>query len=349
MTVATIYALRINATLKNIAPLHIYSTRSFKIRNTTIIRSDYPQGQNFRGAFGYLFLEMGSKLSETYEDGHPVIYYRDGLPIHKKDDGILLPSVLIENNRPRTVYLCNLCKNKFNYPVYLDTINGISMNQYTVQHFFRTNVITEGHLFRFSAIIKMTKNGINADAKDIARDFIAAVMYGNKNGLYIGKRNSKDLGKVEVNNINIEMIAQKDIEKRASEIASIIKKNNGKFSIHLLSDTIAPFPLTQNEIINSIKKTLKFFVPNYPKFDNPTIMPIGGNPPSFKTTIKFLDYKISKGIPRFLSAQAISRGTIFKYKITKESDEFYFGLAACETLMGIGKRTSFGKGEFIVE
>ena len=61
-----------------------------------------------------------------------------------------------------------------------------------------------------------------------------------------------------------------------------------------------------------------------------------------------MDFKQSIGKPRFKTYDmVISRGTKFIYKILEASKEFYTAFAIAE-MKGVGKRTSFGKGEFLI-
>ncbi len=102
-------AFKIQGELENQSDLHIAASSTYTYRGAQVKSSDlYPLGQNLRGAFGYLFLEMKSRIADTLENGHPLIYFRDALVKHH-DNGIFLPLVKIDKGIKQviTASACN--------------------------------------------------------------------------------------------------------------------------------------------------------------------------------------------------------------------------------------------------
>lgn len=341
-------ALKVNATIENRAPLHIASSRMYNYRGTRVKVSDYPLGQNFRGAFGYIFLDMKSDIAETYENNHPRIYFRDALVLHT-DGGVFEPNIIVENNRPQIIFRCRKCNFKNKNPLFREPKIGIHLGESkTARNMFLTDIISRQTSFNFEAILSL-KSKTNEEQQKIenySSEFIASLRFVEQNGLYIGKRNSKGMGKIIFKNLSFRKITLEGVKKRAEQIEEIFQNNRNKFSLHLMSDTITNFPLTGEDIIRNVKTTYKFLNPDYKPYKNPIII-LKKQSVEYKVSVSFMDLKQTNGVPRFDSPKGvISRGTVFTYSITGASKDFYIALAMAEMLRGIGKRTSFGKGEF---
>jgi hypothetical protein len=343
-------AFKIQGELENQSNLHIATGNTYTEKGTQIKESDlYPLGQNLRGALGYLFLEMNSKIADTLENGHPVIYFRDALIKHH--DGIFLPVVKLDKGIRQVVYECSECLHIDKYPCVREPQVGISLgNEGKVKNMYMTDIISSKNRFRLETIFNMnTKNTIEEkQSEEYLAEFISALKYVEDNGLYIGKRSSKGLGKVGLKKLNIFPITMDDIKKRAKIISQIVRDEDGKMNIHLLSDTIGGFPLSGEDIVRDAKNAAKFFDPDFTQYKDPKIIPVE-KPIELLINLSFLDLKVKTGKPRFEAPKTvISRGTKFSYKITDATPEFFNALAMAELLRGMGDRTSFGKGEFVV-
>ncbi len=336
-------AFKIQGELENQSALHIATSKTYNQRGTQVKESDiYPLGQNLRGVFGYLFLDMKSKLADTLENGHPLIYFRDALIKHH--DGVYLPMVKLDHGIRMVTYECNECLHLDKSPATRQPMTGISLNGGgTVKNMFLTDIVSSKNRFRFEAIFNMNAK----EAEEYLADFIASLKYAEDNGLYLGKRNSKGLGKVLLKKLNIQPITMEDIKKRAKILSQIARDEDGKITIHLLSDTIGKFPLSGEDIARDAKNAAKFFDPEFTQYKDPKIMPIG-KPIELTVNLSFLDLKVKALTPRFDTKTSISRGTKLSYQIKDSSPEFFCALAMAEMLRGLGDRTSFGKGEFVI-
>ncbi len=343
-------AFRIQGELENQSDLHIATGNTYTEKGTQIKESDlYPLGQNLRGALGYLFLEMKSKIADTLENGHPVIYFRDALIKHH--DGVFLPIVKLDKSIRQLVYECSECLHIDKYPCVREPQVGISLGgEGTVKNMYMTDIISSKNRFRFEAIFNMNaKNTVEEkQSEEYLAEFISALKYVEDNGLYIGKRNSKGLGKVVLRKLNILPITMEDMKKRAKIISQIVRDEDGKMNIHLISDTIGGFPLSGEDIVRDAKNAAKFFDPDFTQYKDPKVTHIE-KPIELLVNLSFLDLKVKTGKPRFDAPKTvISRGTKFSYKMTDATPEFFNALAMAELLRGVGDRTSFGKGEFVV-
>ncbi len=340
-------AFRIQGELENQSPLHISTDRTFQFRGAQVKQSDmYPLGQNLRGALGYIFLEMKSKIAGTYENGHPVIYFRDALIKHH--DGVFLPLVRLDKGIREVVYECTGCKFKERYPAFKEPMSGISLgSEGTVKNMFLTDIVSGRHMFRFEAVFNMKAKTPDEEkqVEEYLAEFIAALKFVEEHGLYIGKRNSKGLGKVLLKKLEIKPVTLDDIKKRAEAISQIVKKD-GQITIHLLSDMLGRLP-AGGDIARDAKNALKFFEPNFTQYKDPRITPTG-KPVELTAQVGFLDLKGEAAKPRFDKADVVSRGVRLSYKVEDAAQEFFTALAMAEQLRGLGDRTSFGKGEFIV-
>lgn len=343
-------AFKIQGELENQSALHIATSNTYTQRGAQVKESDlYPLGQNLRGAFGYLFLDMKSKIVETLENGHPVIYFRDALIKHH--DGVFLPIIKIDHGIKQVIYECSECLHVDKYPAIRQPATGISLgSEGTVKNMYLTDIVSSKNRFRFEAIFNMKAK--NADEEKLIEEYLAELIsslrYAEDNGLYIGKRNSKGLGKVLLKKLNILPITMEEIKKRAKILSQIVRDEDGKITIHLLSDMISRFPPSGEDIARDAKNAAKFFDPDFTQYRDPKIIPVG-KPIEFLVNLSFLDMKTKTGKPRFDAPKTvISRGTKFSYQITDAVLEFFNALAMAEMLRGIGDRTSFGKGEFAI-
>jgi hypothetical protein len=220
----------------------------------------------------------------------------------------------------------------------------------TVKHMFQTDAISRAHKFRFEAIVNL-KQQTGSDpslGETYLAEFLSAVKFVEVNGLYVGKRTSKEMGKIKLENASFQVISRQSIDKRASEIAALAR-SQGKITVLLLSDALAPFPLKGEDLARDAKNASKFFDPEYTPYEDPTMTLVDASV-ELKTSVSFMDYKQYTNKPRFDKPDhVISRGTSFTYKIPNASNEFYRALATAELLRGIGDRTSFGKGEFVIK
>ncbi len=346
-------AFKIQGELENQSDLHIAAAvnNTYTYRGAQVKSSDlYPLGQNLRGAFGYLFLDMKSRIADTLENGHPVIYFRDALIKHH-DNGIFLPLIKIDKGIKQVVYECSECLHLNKSPAFKQPITGISLgSEGKVKNMYLTDVVSGKSRFRFEAIFNMKAKNPNEEKliEEQLAEFIASLRYAEDNGLYIGKRNSKGFGKVLLKKLNILPVTIEDVKKRARILSQIARDEDGKITIHFLSDTICGFPPSGEDIVRDAKNAAKFFDPDFTQYKDPKITLIG-KPIELLVNLSFLDLKIKIGKPRFDAPKnIISRGARFGYQIKDAVPEFFNALAMAEMLRGIGDRTSFGKGEFVV-
>ena len=293
---------------------------------------------------------MGCSIAETYDNGHPRIYFRDGLVVHK-DGGLFEPHVHMEKDRARISYECTKCRYKTGNPMYREPMTNISLGiQNKVKHMYKTDIISRPTEFRFEAFFNL-KTSVKETPQQIEKhlsEFIAGLKFAEDNGVYIGKRHTKDLGKISFKNLSFTKITLEDVKKRAAHLERKVQKNRGKFTVWLKSDTISEFPLQGKDIARAAKNASKFFNPEYRPYDDPTIK-LMNTPREFTISISLLDFKLSRGSPRFFHHKnVIPRGSKFTYHISNASQEFYIALTLSEMMRGVGDRTSFGKGEFSI-
>lgn len=315
------------------------------------IVNEYPMGQNLRGAFGYIFLDMGlNNISETYGSGHPVLYFRDCLIRHScRDNGLFVPS--------DSVYKCNKCGYMTGRPISKDKMVEVHLAEGGVRS-RTTDILKEKNRFSFDVIVNMKnkEDGKNKDKEEknysekYLSEFLAAIRFVEKEGIYIGKRNAKGMGKMKLSGIEIDKITMDNIMDRVEELGRMLSKDD-EMTIHLISDTVAKSPITGDDLIRYINNTMKFFgqwnTGENNREDNRSstkIELIGKS--SESREVGFLDCKNEE--VKYDKENAISRGSWFIYKITDLDENFLIGLAMTEILRGIGNRTSFGKGQFIL-
>jgi hypothetical protein len=316
------------------------STGEFDRRAHAARSYDYPPGQAIRGAFGYLFLAAGLPIIKTYEvNAEPVLYFRDALPYHYRDGGILYPVITPEKY---VNYQCQKCKEVLRYPTFKSVVTKTRLDRYkgVVSMMWRQEGITRRENFRFLVIVKLKR-----DAEDNLSALIAALRFVEENGLAIGKRSMKGSGKLLLKNLSYELITRRDIEGRAAEL-----REKEVIKVRLLSEAIVREKGTNlttipgKNFLWSVKNAAKNFNYNYQNFavDVKLI--------NYETTrpssVGFLDLKLSGGGLEI----AIPKGSTFTYKIERGApSEFYTALALLERCHGVGNRVSSGKGEIIIE
>jgi hypothetical protein len=328
--------------------------------SSDIIISDfYPLGQHIRGIFGYIFLEMGLKISETYTNGNPIIYFRDCMVKHH-DGGIFIPDGL-------KTYKCSVCKQTVGSPVKQDSIIGINIGHDTFGggkvNSFYNNAVTGKNVFHLEIVVNLKPLG---DGKEEERtsEFLSALKFAEESGMgtNVGKRIDKGFGKILVKKLTKQIITDAHIERRSDEIASTIKDNKGKFTIHFLSDIVSKGGLSGEDILRDAKNAAKYFGSWTGAYTEPKIV-ITRRENDSRGTVEFLDLKIDPvtrdGLPRKSRESVITRGAKFECLIDNGQNleniygndryrQFFNALATAEMLRGIGDRSSFGKGQFVI-
>lgn len=341
----------------------------------------YPLGQNIRGALGYAFLDMGLKeIANTYiQQVNPVLYFRDCICKCKCKSGVDNSKVLSGDLLPlvrqdvvggmvikEIIYKCNKCGVINRNPVSRDKIMGTHISETGTANTFVDDIISnvERTKFKFEIILKGLKDKESKDKESYLAELMAAIKFIEENGLYIGKRKNKGLGKMSLKHVKMSEIGMKEISQRGEEIEKKVKKDNGVVTIKLVSDTIGKSPITGEDLLRDIKNAIKFFHPHWheirDEYRDPKMNLIGKNIElGERKTVYFLDCKVDKdssgmkieNMKLDKSDNVISKGTQYSYQLydmDKISSEFWNGLAMAEMLRGVGDRTSFGKGQFIV-
>lgn len=318
----------------------ILSTGEFDRRAHAMRSYGYPPGQTIRGAFGYLFLAAGSLIIKTYEvNAEPVLYFKDALPYHYRDGGILYPVITPEKY---VNYQCQECKEVLRYPSFKSVITKtrLDRDKGTVSMMWRQEGITKRAQFRFKIIVKLKR-----DAEENFAALMTVLKFVEENGLALGKRSMKGSGKLQLENLSYKLVTAGDIEERAAEL-----REKDIIRVRLLSEAIVREKGTNLTIIRgnnflwSVKNAAKNFSYDYKNFSADVKLI------NYETTrpypVGFLDVKLSGGRPEI----AIPKGSTFSYKIARDAPaEFYTALALLEWCHGIGNRASSGKGEIIVE
>lgn len=345
----------------------------------------YPLGQNIRGALGYAFLDMGlEEISKTYiQQVNPVLYFRDCLALCKcngkggergGERGELIPLVIGGGGGSEggsegggsgmireVVYKCNKCGVISRNPVSKDKIMGTHISEMGTANAFVNDIISnrERVKFKFEVILKGYTGG------DELSELMAAIKFIGDNGLYIGKRKNKGLGKMSLKHVRLLEIGMREISQRGDEIESKLKKDKGILTIRLTSDTIGNGN-KGDDLVRDIKNTAKFFDKDWHEYrdawKDPIIKLIGKNTELSdrdRKIIHFLDCKVRRdslgGEIEDMKINkvdlVISRGTQLSYQlydIDRIDSSFYNALAMTEMCRGIGDRTSFGKGSFMI-
>jgi len=286
----------------------------------------YPMGQHLRGYFGYVLNDMGSPLGSTWNGSSPV-YFKDALVKHDCG-GILLPVVV---NKRFQNYRCSSCGRTLRYATRVETVINAKINRTTGKASIRrTNCITSKHDFRFKAVLAL-KTG-----KDYVEDFIAMVKFAEEEGLWLGKRRHKGMGRFTLDNVKFEYVTLNHVKKRAKKLAE-----NDELTFHFVSDLVSD-DFDGDILVKGAKISARFFHPDYESYQDPFCKIIWKERlPS--RTVCFLDYKEK---PSFGKESVIPAGSMIRVSFKNANDQFYEGLAIAEMLRGVGKRTRFGKGEF---
>lgn len=328
--------------------------------------SPYPMGQVLRGAFGYVFLDMGLDIAKSYWNTHPIMYFRDCFVKHSdKCAGNVIP---IGNN----IYMCDKCNFPLSVPTNKDSVIGTHLGEHKVNSFYNT-AITEQKTFKFEIILNMKKipGDKEGDEEQRLSDFLAALRFAEDNGINIGKRHDKGMGLLKIIKLEKKEINKKDIDIRSNYLASQIKDNNGKMTIHFLSDIVSENVILGEDLLRDFMNAAKYFgIAKWAeddelggiRYEQPKITIMKGkNDP--RVVVNFLDLKIDpvtkEGIPQNTKLNVISKGLKLDSIINngENLDDLYGNdrykrwfdtLATAEMLRGIGHRTSFGKGQFRV-
>mgnify|MGYP003393527899 CR=1 FL=1 len=289
-------------------------------------------------------------------------------------------------NFPDTIYRCDKCLATLRYPTRKDKTIGIHINKTDDLRIekassFVIDTIGEGNRFDLDMILNVNpninktlnknngkdgKNRERIDVENCVAEFISGIKYVSEIGSFnLGKRSRKGLGLMKLKNVEIKKITMDDISRRGDFIYEKIKKDDAKLTIHLLSDTIEKFPITGDDLLRNIKNSIKFFHPHWheirDEYRDPKVNLIGKNIEyDERKTTYFLDCKVENRGEGGIEIEnqklnkidfVISRGTQYSYQlydVDKISSEFWNGLAMAEMLRGIGDRSSFGKGQFVV-
>lgn len=352
-------AVKVSGELENLSTLCLYDS--------------YPTGQAMRGAFGYVFLEMGLKLAETYSKNvHHVLYFKDCFVKHEKDGGNLIPTSSV-------TYRCDKCNQLVPFPVQKDSVIGIHIEHGQdendkgndkkndkVNSFYNEAIVSKNS-FNFEVVLNMKafKEDIGGESDPERRlsDLMSAIRYVESNGINIGKRNTKGFGKMKLKNVKVKEITNRDIEIRSDEIAIVAKDSGGRMTLHLVSDCIAKGSLYGPDILRETKNAAKFFTKRDmgSGYDEPEINVVR-NENYLHKTVEFLDHKINpitrEGVTtNKYKTDVIARGAKFYCLIdggknleniygNDKYKKFFDSLAIAEMLRGIGERTPFGKGQF---
>ncbi len=325
-------ALVAEGTLKNITEV-ILGTGE-KDRHNILMSRPYPEGQNIRGAFGYSFLEADAGISQTYMENAPAaLYFRDARPRHFRDKGKLIP-VMKEDRYVN--YRCASCGNTLRSPTDMGRIISIKLDR-------ETNSVVRGAFVKHHAILGRSSFDFRVTlnlkrGKEYAPEFIAAVEKFSNEYIRMGKRRSKGKGLFMLEDVRYSTVTLDDIRKRAETL-----KKKDRLIMYFFSDIVVDRGITESIILRSIKNCAKFMHPQYEPYSDPFVKTFQNTLPIRKTV--FLDRK--KGVrQKVIHENIIPRGGIVKLQVRDAPTMFWEALALTEAFMGIGKRTSFGKGEF---
>lgn len=305
-------------------------------REKAFMSRGYPEGQNLRGAMGYLFLDAQAALIQSYKDSNPAaIYFRDARPRHR-DGGELLPV----NVKGRFVnYRCSKCGSIERFPSRMSPIKAVKLDRRknSVNAMYSQFGIVGPHMFDFRAALAL--KGGNGEH---AHEFIGALERFAEEGIRLGRKKRKGKGRFSLGELNYSTVTLDDIRGRAEELSSMDELN-----MHFLSDVVVEDEgsLTQGLILRSIKNTAKFLHPGYEPYPGPTVKI---SVESLKTQKGvFLDKKVGQR-QRVDNPNIVPRGAIARMKVFEAHQMFWEALALAECCTGIGSRTSSGKGEFTV-
>lgn len=327
-------ALEVRGVMENVTEVHLGKGIS---RNKIPLSYSYPQGQNLRGFFGYEFLRANSKVSKTFLAGNPnYLYFKDARPLHG-DGGELLP-VIVDGRFIN--YRCSSCGAVLRYPARKGIFTSVKLDRATgrVTAFIRREGIVGRNKFLFRVYLNLKR------APEFAEDLLGAVLKAREEGIRLGARKGRGKGLFTLSDFQIGVITLEDIRRRADELES-----QEVHTFHFLSDVVAPEGLPET-IVRSIKNAGKFLHPEYVSYSDPYFKVVSKKvlPPR---TVVFLDRKEDRdgyGKNRLSKVSVIPRGAEITLKFSSAPRMFYECMAVAEKVMGAGKRTGFGKGEFRV-
>lgn len=296
----------------------------------------YPEGQHLRGAAGYTFLDAGAGILKTYGDGVPAAtYWRDARPLHR-DGGVLVPV----NVKGRFVnYRCVKCGRVERFPTEMSPITSVKLSRTgnTVNNMFGYFGITGQHRFSFRAALPLKRG------REYAHEFAGVLTKWSEEGLRLGRRKSKGKGLFSLTDLTFDTLTLDDIRDRAAHLDSVAD-NGGELKLSFFSDIVVgeDGALTEKMILRSIKNAAKFQHPMYEPYEDPTVSTRIHALPARREV--YLDTKGKKR--RVDKPLVVPRGAEVRMRVRGAPDMFWEALALAESCMGIGKRTSSGKGEF---
>ena len=178
----------------------ILSTGEFDRRAHAMRSYGYPPGQAIRGALGYLFLAADLPLISSYEvNAEPVLYFKDALPYHHQDGGILYPVIAPEKY---VNYQCQECKEILRYPSFKSVVTKTRLDRHkgSVSMMWRQEGITKRARFRFKVIVKLKR-----DAEDNLAALLTVLRFIEENGLALGKRSMKGSGRLQLEKLSLSV------------------------------------------------------------------------------------------------------------------------------------------------
>jgi len=326
-----IVALEVEGELRNVTEVHLGT--GFKQKGVMQSHA-YPQGQNIRGYFGYEFLNFNTGIIKTYNgDAQAVLYFRDARALHA-DGGELLP-VIVQQRFLN--YQCEKCNQVLRYPTFRSTFIGIRIDRKTgkVTGFVKREGITKLANYRFRALLNWKRG------KEYADEFIAACRKAEEEGIRLGSRKRTGKGLFIFDISDVRKITLADIKRRAVEL-----KAKPVLTLHFLSDVVTD-AITGELILTGVKNAGKFFHPEWRSYEDPFVR-IRGKEMLKPRKVIFLERKEEgrRGKNKPMTEYAIPAGAKVTIEVSDAPMIFYECLAIAERCRGIGKRTSFGKGEF---
>jgi len=326
-------ALVAEGVISNVTEYHLGT--GFKNKYGVPTTYSYPQGQHIRGSIGYELLHVNAELSKSFLDENAsLIYFKDAIPLHE-DNGLLLPFVAEGKYQN---FKCNVCNQVLRYPTKKGTIVQTRLDRKTGRALsFRLEAITRGYRYRFKAALNMRRG------EDYAEEFVAIMKLIEENGLKLGRRNGKGKGHFKIAKLDFKMIKTGDIKKRAKEL-----EKKDRLTLHFVSDFVGE--LTGETIVKGIKNAGRHFHPDYESYEDPFVRVVRREALNPRKVLS-LHRKVTDGMGKnvILKDMAIPAGAKVQIEFAEKPPEmFYECLAIAEMVRGIGSKTSFGKGEFVV-
>lgn len=296
----------------------------------------YPQGQHIRGSVGYELLHVNAGLSKSFLDENAaLIYFKDAIPLHA-DGGLLLPFVAEKFQN----FKCSTCGQVLKHPTRKGTIIQTRVDRKTGKtSAFRLEAVTRGYSYRFKAVLNMRRG------EDYAEEFVAVMELIEENGLKLGRRSGKGKGHFRIDRLNYRMIRLEDIRRRARELERELERKD-RLTLHFISDFIGE--LTGETILTGVKNAGRHFHPEYESYRDPFVrVKKECLPPR---TVLSLHRKVTPngGKNRIMKDMAIPAGAKVQVEFAEKPPEIFYECLAIAELRGIGAKTSFGKGEFVV-